>query len=121
MSAPMQKASFAARVHSQAHRPHGPAGDGDADTVLNAALNHRPPKHHAHPPHRHGITYLLTALTPLVTGESIHDTNKRWKWIRIGSLATAVVGELELCWQDRVRQREWKEREASHGREFAQR
>jgi hypothetical protein len=121
MSAHMQKASFAARVHSQGHRPLDPAGDGEPDAVLKAALNHTPPKNHAHAPHRHGVTHLLTALTPLVLGELIHDANKRWKWIRIGSLATAVVGELELCWQDRVRQREWKEREASHGREVAQR
>jgi len=102
-------------------RPATPADHEGADAVLQAALNHRPPKQHAHPPHRHGITHLLTALTPLVIGELIHDNAKRWKWIRIGSLATAVVGELELCWQDRVRQREWKQREESHGREVAQR
>jgi hypothetical protein len=121
MSAHTQKASFAARVQSQAQRPYGPAGEGDADAVLQGALNHRPPKHHAYPAHHHGVTHLLTALTPLIIGELIHDANKRWRWIRIGSIATAAVGELELCWRDRVRQREWNEREESHGREFAQR
>jgi hypothetical protein len=115
MPAPMQKPSFAAQVHSQAHRPYTPADDGDADAVLHAAMQHKAPKHHAYPSHHRSVTHLLTVLTPLIIGELIHDADKRWRWIRIGSLATAVAGELELCWQDRVRARE-REQEESHGR-----
>lgn len=122
MSASMQKTPFAARVQPPMRRPAAPADeDGEPDAVLHSALHHQSPKHHVYPAHHRSVTHLLTVLTPLVIGELIHDANKRWKWIRIGSLATAVAGELELCWQDRVRQREWKEREESHGREIAQR
>jgi hypothetical protein len=114
----MQKTPFAARVHSQVHQAaaHARTGNDGADATLDAALHHQPPKHHKHSAHHRSITHLLTVLTPIVIGELIHDADKRWKWIRIGSLATAVAGELELCWQDRVREREWKEREESRGR-----
>ena len=121
MSAHAHKASFVERVSPSARRPATPADEGGPDAVLHGALNHRPPKQHAHAPHHHGVTHLLTALTPLVIGELIHDANKRWRAVRIAALATAVVGELELCWRDRVRQREWNEREESRTREVAQR
>lgn len=111
----MQKTPFAARVHSQVRQAHALPGDDGADATLDAALHHKPSKHHAYPAHHRSVTHLLTVLTPLIIGELIHDANKRWRWVRIGSLATAVAGELELCWQDRVRQRE-REQEESRSR-----
>ena len=32
-------------------------------------------------------------LSPLVIGEIIKDADKRWRWIRIASVATALVSE----------------------------
>jgi hypothetical protein len=83
---------------------------------LHAATHHKAPHHHSYPAHHRGVTHLLTVLAPLIIGEMIHDAEKRWRWIRIGSVATALAGELELCWQDRVRQRECKEQQESHQR-----
>lgn len=121
MSAHAHK-SFAARV-SPAVEPEIPRGLDDltpgfahAQATYQAALQHKAPQHHSHPAHHRSVTHLLTALTPLIIGEMIHDANKRWRWIRIASLATAAIGELELCWQDRVRDRE---QEKARSREIA--
>ena len=32
-------------------------------------------------------------LSPLVIGELVKDADKRWRWIRIGAVATALVSE----------------------------
>jgi hypothetical protein len=32
-------------------------------------------------------------LAPLIIGELVEDPNKRWRWIRIASVATALVSE----------------------------
>jgi hypothetical protein len=32
-------------------------------------------------------------LSPLIIGELVKDTDKRWRWIRIASVATALVSE----------------------------
>jgi hypothetical protein len=48
-------------------------------------------------------THLLTALTPLVIGELVHDPDKRWRWIRIGSMVIALIGEVEQSWRERIR------------------
>jgi hypothetical protein len=122
MSAHAQK-PFTARVPSPAYRPDLPQVDdvlsaeyANAHATYQAALTHKAPEQHAYHPHHRSITHLLTALTPLIIGELIHDADKRWRWVRIGSLATAALGEVELCWQDRVRQRE---HEKERSREIA--
>ena len=48
-------------------------------------------------------THLLAALTPLVIGEFVKDPEKRWRWIRIGSIVAALVGEAEMSWRERVK------------------
>jgi len=48
-------------------------------------------------------THLLAALTPLVIGEFVKDPEKKWRWIRIGAIVAAVVGEIEQSWQDKLR------------------
>ncbi len=40
-------------------------------------------------------------LAPLLIGELIKDPDKRWRWIRISSVATALVSE--ALWTNRVR------------------
>ena len=32
-------------------------------------------------------------LSPLIIGELVKDADKRWRWIRIASVATALVSE----------------------------
>ena len=32
-------------------------------------------------------------LSPLIIGELVKDSDKRWRWIRISSLATALISE----------------------------
>jgi hypothetical protein len=41
-------------------------------------------------------------LSPLIIGELVKDADKRWRWIRIISVATA--GLSEVLWAHRVRQ-----------------
>jgi len=43
-------------------------------------------------------------LSPLIIGELVKDADKRWRWIRISSVATALLSE--GLWAHRVRQRE---------------
>lgn len=42
-------------------------------------------------------------LSPLIIGELIKDADKRWRWIRISSVATALLSE--GLWAHRVNQR----------------
>lgn len=42
-------------------------------------------------------------LSPLIIGELIKDPDKRWRWIRISSVATALLSE--GLWAHRVGQR----------------
>jgi hypothetical protein len=42
-------------------------------------------------------------LSPLIIGELVHDPDKRWRLIRISSVATALIAE--GIWQTRQRQR----------------
>ena len=58
-------------------------------------------------------THLLAALTPLVIGELVKDPDKRWRWIRIGSIITALVGEIEMSWRERVKRE--REEETDRG------
>lgn len=41
-------------------------------------------------------------LSPLILGELIQDADKRWRWIRIISVATAALSE--VLWAHRVKQ-----------------
>lgn len=50
-------------------------------------------------------------LTPLIIPEFIKDPQRQWRWIRIASVATALISE--GMWTARIR----KEREAAHARE----
>lgn len=52
-------------------------------------------------------------LAPLIIGEVVKDTEKRWRWIRISSVATALLAE--GLYTQRV-QRERREREARQER-----
>jgi hypothetical protein len=42
-------------------------------------------------------------LSPLIIGEIIKDADKRWRWIRLSAVATALVSE--GFYAHRVRQR----------------
>jgi hypothetical protein len=52
-------------------------------------------------------------LSPLVIGELVKDSDKRWRWIRIASVATALISEgihtQRLMQERREREREWQE------------
>jgi hypothetical protein len=49
-------------------------------------------------------------LAPLVIGELVKDVDKRWRYIRMASVATALLSE--ALWTSRIH-RERQEREAS--------
>ena len=60
--------------------------------------NCRPERQPYHNPHTSiGATshWIRTAglLAPLIIGELVEDPNKRWRWIRIASVSTALVSE----------------------------
>jgi hypothetical protein len=40
-------------------------------------------------------------LAPLVIGELVKDADKRWRWIRLSSVATALVSE--AMWTNKIR------------------
>lgn len=73
-----------------------------------------PSRHHHRTPYRNSAAHLLTVLTPLVVGELIKDPEKRWRWIRIGSVVTALVGE--MAWQHRIAKEREQERLEEHAR-----
>jgi len=50
-------------------------------------------------------------LAPLVIGEFVKDPDKRWRYVRLASVATALVSE--AMWTNRIR----KERERCEERE----
>jgi hypothetical protein len=50
-------------------------------------------------------------LAPLVIGEFVKDPEKRWRYVRLASVATALVSE--AMWTNRIR----KEREQCEERE----
>ncbi len=53
----------------------------------------------------HGATghWIKTAgiLAPLLIGEFVKDPDKRWRWVRISAVATALVSE--AMWAGRIR------------------
>jgi hypothetical protein len=42
-------------------------------------------------------------LSPLIIGELVKDADKRWRYIRLSSVATALIAE--GLWQHRVHQK----------------
>jgi hypothetical protein len=73
------------------------------------------PSTHAAPKHSrtsygHATVHLVSVLSPLVIGELIKDPEKRWRWIRIASVATALAGE--AMWRHHAA----KERDRNEGR-----
>jgi len=40
-------------------------------------------------------------LAPLIIGEFVKDADQRWRWIRISSVATALVSE--ALWTNKIR------------------
>ena len=49
-------------------------------------------------------------LSPLIIGEIVKDADKRWRWIRISAVATALVSEGFYAHRVRQRQQEQQER-----------
>ncbi|HEX3747688.1 MAG TPA: hypothetical protein VHW09_27320 [Bryobacteraceae bacterium] len=52
-------------------------------------------------------------LSPLIIGEIVQDSQKRWRWIRIASVATALVSEgfhTQRLMQERRERAEERER-----------
>ena len=77
-----------------------------------ANASNRQPFHRAHTTLGATGHWVKTAgiLAPLVIGELVKDADKRWRWIRISSVATALVSE--AMWTNRIRKerRECEER-----------
>jgi hypothetical protein len=48
-------------------------------------------------------------LSPLIIGELVKNPDKRWRWIRISAVATALVSE--GLYTQRIRQRREEEEE----------
>ena len=53
-------------------------------------------------------------LSPLVIGEIVKDADKRWRWIRISAVATALVSE--GLYANRIRQQREEQKEHAHCR-----
>lgn len=49
-------------------------------------------------------------LSPLIIGELVKDSDKRWRWIRISSLATALVSEGLYQYREQQRREERAQR-----------
>lgn len=49
-------------------------------------------------------------LSPLIIGELVKDSDKRWRWIRISSLATALVSEGLYQYREQQRREERTQR-----------
>ena len=49
-------------------------------------------------------------LSPLIIGEIVKDADKRWRWIRISAVATALISEGFYAHRVRQRQQEQQER-----------
>lgn len=69
--------------------------DNRSDEVGNAPSQRRQAFHHAHSSMGAVGHWIRTAglLTPLVIGELVEDPKKRWRWVRLASVATTLVSE----------------------------
>jgi hypothetical protein len=81
----------------------------------SAAQTHRQAFHHPRTSYGAAGHWIKTAgiLAPLVIGEFIKDPDKKWRAIRIASVATALVSE--GMWTHKIH----KEREQARERELA--
>ena len=73
---------------------------------LRAGYTNAPERQAFHRPHTSiGATghWVKTAgiLAPLIIGEFVKDADQRWRWIRISSVATALVSE--ALWTNKIR------------------
>jgi len=50
---------------------------------------------------------LLGALAPLIIGELVHEPEKRWRYIRIASVAMAVISE--ATWAQKIKKERLRE------------
>ncbi len=62
---------------------------GNAQAAIGGGAHTRPMRHGSG---QHYI-HMLTMAAPLIIGEIIHDSQKRWRWIRICSLVGAIASE----------------------------
>ena len=72
----------------------------------HAGYTNAPERQAFHRPHTSiGATghWVKTAgiLAPLIIGEFVKDADQRWRWIRISSVATALVSE--ALWTNKIR------------------
>lgn len=83
----MQYASHTERLKAQ-------SGSRSIDSG-NTQPHRRQAFHHAHSSMGAVGHWIRTAglLTPLVIGELVEDPKKRWRWVRIASIATTLVSE----------------------------
>jgi hypothetical protein len=117
MHAPAQKTAFAARIQKQSYLPQHEALPDD-DFTHPAVHAVQAGKQQPNRQYKNSCAHLLTVLTPLVIGELIKDPEKRWRWLRIGSVITALGVEVFTEWRRHIKEeRKGKEEARSGGRD----
>jgi hypothetical protein len=93
-------------AHAHASRSH--SGSAPREDPIHQQVYHRPHTSLGATGHWIGTAGILA---PLVIGEFVHDSEKRWRYIRIASVATALLSE--GLWTSKVHneRKEARERE----------
>jgi hypothetical protein len=87
-------ANFNERLTAQAYQPRAsqPENAPHPDMPYPRQSFHRPQTSIGAGSAGHWIK-MAGILSPLIIGEIVKDADKRWRWIRIASVATALVSE----------------------------
>jgi hypothetical protein len=87
-------ANFSERLTEQAYQPRAsqPENAQYPDTPYSRQSFHRPQTSIGGGSAGHWIK-MAGILSPLIIGEIVKDADKRWRWIRISAVATALVSE----------------------------
>ena len=99
---PQQGSSWTQRT---AHRDHAPTSDYDRRFPHQAF--HRPRTSFGVAGH---VIYTAGALAPLVIGELVEDSNKRWRLMRLVSVGTALAYETLHVVREEQRRKEQETR-----------
>jgi hypothetical protein len=78
-------------MEPRATQPHRNAEDRDVDYPRH--------QHHHRPSPVGHWTRTIGALVPLVIGEIVQDPAKKWRFIRVASVALAVINEASYAYQ----------------------
>jgi hypothetical protein len=103
-------ANFSERFAPQAYQPRAPQPqNAEFPDLANTRQSfHRPQTSIGAGSTGHWIK-MAGILSPLIIGEIVKDADKRWRWIRISAVATALVSE--AFYANRVRRQRGEQKE----------